>query len=196
MEGKGVLGRVGAHIRTNVVAYVALFMAFSGVAYGGIKPLLDEKGSVDSANIENGSVSRKDLGGGSVAEGELSAKLKRRLGLAAGAPADGTYLGTGTDEVSGKSVTFYATWQNGQPESAYMTSSVAGCTSPHADGFEQLGPGIWTVTGDTASQRLVATLQSLGSGQLMLTNALVTNYDLAPCKVEMVPLALETELRR
>src|SRR5215831_13216460 len=43
MEGKGVIGRIGAHMRANVVAYVALFVALSGVAYAGIKPLLDKK---------------------------------------------------------------------------------------------------------------------------------------------------------
>lgn len=92
-------------MRANVIAYVALFVALSGVAYAGIKPLLDKKGSVDSANIKNGSVS----------EVELSGKLKRGLGLAADEPADGAYTGTGTDEVSGQPVTFVTGWTSGKP---------------------------------------------------------------------------------
>jgi len=159
-------------------------------ARAGVKPLLDEKGSVDSANIKNGSVARQDLGDGSVGNKELSVKLKRRLGLAAGAPADGTYSGTGTDEVSGQPVTFITSWGSGQPNSATMTSSVADCTSPPADGFEQLGPATWTAVGKTASQELVASMQVLSSSQILLTNALVTNFDKAPCKVGTVSLQL------
>ena len=192
MNEKGGFGRIGAHVRANVLAYVALFVALSGIAYAGVKPLLDKKGSVDSGNIRNGSVSRKDLGGGSVGNAELTAKLKRKLGLATDVPADGTYSGTGTDEVSGEPVTFITSWQKGQPTSANTTSGVEECTSPSANGFEQLGPGSWTATGKTATQELVASMQVLGPKQIVLTNALVTNFDKSPCKLEMVGLQPES----
>jgi hypothetical protein len=52
-------------VRANVVAYVALFVALSGTAYAGVKPLLDKKGSVDSANVKNGSLAKGDLSGSS-----------------------------------------------------------------------------------------------------------------------------------
>ena len=179
-------------MRANVVAYVALFVGLSGVAYAGIKPLLDKKGSVDSANIRNGSVSRKDLGGGSVGNAELSAKLKRKLGLGADQPTDGTYQGTGTDEVTGQPVTFITSFQKGQPTAANMTSSVEDCISPPANGFEQLGPGSWTATGTTATQELVASMQVLGPSQIVLTSALVTNFDNASCRVGLTSLQPES----
>jgi hypothetical protein len=181
MNEKGVFGRVGAHVRANVVAYAALFVALSGIAYAGVKPLLDQKGSVDSANVKNGSL----------AKGDLSGKLKQQLGVKTDGPANGTYAGTGTDEVSGQPVTFITSWAGGQPATAYMTSPEATCTSPTADGFEPLGHGQWTATGKSSTQELIATMQVVASSQILLSSALVTNTGKPPCKVATVSLQPE-----
>lgn len=60
--------RIRTHVRSNVVGYVALFIALSGVAYaGGLK-----KNSVKSKQIKNGQVLSKDIGDGEVGGADLA----------------------------------------------------------------------------------------------------------------------------
>jgi hypothetical protein len=156
-------------VRGNVVAYLALFVALGGVAYAGLKPLLDKKDSVNSANIKDGTVSRKDLGNGSVGNGEVTAKLKRQLGLSATAPQDGTYVGTGKDEESGHDVTVTSTWQDGVPTDAVMTSNDATCNSPDATDVTQESATSWTVSKEVPPDSgfgIATFLQGLNSNQV------------------------------
>ena len=63
--GKGIAGRLGAHLRGNLVAYLALFVALCGTAYAAVSLPLP-KGSVGSKQIRKQAVKTKDLGNGSV----------------------------------------------------------------------------------------------------------------------------------
>ena len=68
--------RVGNHLRSNVVAYLALFVALGGSAYAAVKL---EKNSVKSKNIAPGQVKNSDLGDSAVtspkvADGSLESK--------------------------------------------------------------------------------------------------------------------------
>src|SRR6476659_5549157 len=65
-------GRVRRHLRSNVVAYVALFAALSGTAIAAAP-----RNSVTSKSIKNGAVQKVDLGanavdGSKVQDGSLS----------------------------------------------------------------------------------------------------------------------------
>jgi hypothetical protein len=68
------VGPVHRHIRSNVVGYVALFVALSGVAYAGSAV---PKNSVSSSSIKKGAVKGSDVGnesltGTDISEGTLS----------------------------------------------------------------------------------------------------------------------------
>lgn len=76
------LARVLGHLRSNVVAYAALFVALGGVGWAAADPLLDRRGSVDSANIENREIVKRDL----------APRLRRDLGLVFKPPANGPYF--------------------------------------------------------------------------------------------------------
>jgi collagen triple helix repeat protein len=54
------------HLRTNGVAYVALFFALCGTSYGAASSLLP-KNSVSSAQVVNGSLKKVDLSGTAIA---------------------------------------------------------------------------------------------------------------------------------
>jgi hypothetical protein len=135
------------HLRSNVVGYVALFIALGGVAYAGAKPLLDVKGSVDSANLKAGAVKGSDIAAGAIAESDLSGELQKGLGLDVPAPANGTYVGTGTATASGNDqpVTVTSVWRSGAPVSARMTSPSPICTSASFTVIRPEGPISWFV---------------------------------------------------
>jgi len=60
--------RIRTHLRSNVVGYVALFVALSGVAYAaGLK-----KNSVKSKHIRDGQVLTQDIGDGAVGTADLA----------------------------------------------------------------------------------------------------------------------------
>lgn len=71
-----ILSRAGTHLRNNVVAYLALFVALSGTAYAALG-----KNSVDSKQLAPGSVRSSELK-------RQAVKLKH-IGFALGAKSSG-----------------------------------------------------------------------------------------------------------
>ena len=67
------MGTIRQHISSNVVGYVALFVALSGTAYAantvGSSDIID--GSILSQDIKNGEVKNPDLGADSVGTGKI-----------------------------------------------------------------------------------------------------------------------------
>jgi hypothetical protein len=64
-------GRISGHIRSNVVGYVALFVALSGTAYAVDGPLAGQN-QVGSLDIIDGEVKNADLDGNSVGTGKIA----------------------------------------------------------------------------------------------------------------------------
>jgi hypothetical protein len=69
----GISSRIRAHVRNNVVGYVAVFIALSGTAYAadtvGSSDIIDE--SILSQDIKNDEVKAPDLGANSVGSGKI-----------------------------------------------------------------------------------------------------------------------------
>ena len=63
--------RIAGHLRSNVVGYVAVFIALSGTAYAVDGPLAGQN-QVGSADIINGDVQVSDIGQGAVATDEIA----------------------------------------------------------------------------------------------------------------------------
>jgi hypothetical protein len=73
-------GKIGGHIRSNVIGYVALFVALSGTAYAvdGPLPGQDQVGSADiinnevqSADIKDANLTTADIRAGAVTTGKI-----------------------------------------------------------------------------------------------------------------------------
>lgn len=72
-----------AHLRANVVAYLALFFALSAGAYAASDKFIAPKNSVSSKSIRNGAVKKADLGKGAVDSANLAKGAVRGNNLAA-----------------------------------------------------------------------------------------------------------------
>ena len=81
---------VRAHIRSNVVGYVALFIAFSGSAYA-IDGALPGENEVGSADIIDQEVKQQDLGSNSVVSGKILDGQVQGSDLATNAITDDTF---------------------------------------------------------------------------------------------------------
>ncbi len=148
MKRQGFLRTFTRHLQSNAIGYVALFVALGGVAYAGAKPLLDVNGSVDSANLKAGAVKGSDIAAGAISESDLSGSLRKGLGLDVPAPANGTYVGTGTATVLNgpdQPVTVTSVWRNGAPVSAKMTSPSPICSSASFTVARPEGPITWFI---------------------------------------------------
>jgi hypothetical protein len=134
-----MIARLIGHVRGNVVAYLALFVALSGTAVAASDALRDEKGSVSSFNVKNKTVKRADVSTG----------LRTRLGLTSPSPPQpraGIYTGTTTDANTGQSVSVEVVWVGDSPATPIgvkLTSSVPFCTYtlPNDAVFSNLGHG-------------------------------------------------------
>jgi len=73
-------GRISQHLRSNLVGYIALFVAMSGVAYAADGPLAGQN-KVGSADIIDGEVKGADLGADSVSTGRIIDGGVRKLDL-------------------------------------------------------------------------------------------------------------------
>ncbi|HZO07656.1 MAG TPA: hypothetical protein VFB52_14800 [Solirubrobacterales bacterium] len=180
------------HLKSNVVGYVALFIALGGVAYAGAKPLLDVKGSVDSANLKAGAVKGSDIAAGAISEGDLSGELQKGLGLDVPAPANGTYVGTGTATASGGSdqpVTVTSVWRNGAPVSARMTSPSPICTSASFTAIRPEGPISWFVYLDPRLSGI--TFDYLAKNAVMAEFGLNTASDGQQCTFNNIVVSLQ-----
>lgn len=66
-----MISRLLAHLRSNAIAYVALFVALSGTSYAAIKL---PRGSVGTRQLRNGAVKTKKVANGSITPAKLDAK--------------------------------------------------------------------------------------------------------------------------
>jgi hypothetical protein len=78
---------VSDHVRSNVVGYVAVFIALSGTAYAVDGPLAGQN-QVGSEDIINGEVKNNDLGANAVATGKIGDGQVQSSDLAAGVISD------------------------------------------------------------------------------------------------------------
>src|SRR5687767_14436093 len=69
-RGDPMTGTISAHIRRNVVGYLALFVALGGTAWATNGPL-QGRNTVGSADILNGEVKAPDIGPSSVASADI-----------------------------------------------------------------------------------------------------------------------------
>src|SRR5437763_4383158 len=67
MKPARALRAVGHHIRTNVVGYLALFIALSATAYA-----LPGRNTVDSGDIKTGQIKTRNLARGTVTKSKLA----------------------------------------------------------------------------------------------------------------------------
>ena len=63
--------RILDHIRSNIVGYVALFVALGGTSYAAMSL---PAGSVGTQQLRNGAVTSKKLANGSITPGKLDAR--------------------------------------------------------------------------------------------------------------------------
>jgi hypothetical protein len=81
--------KIRDHIRSNVVGYVAVFLALSGTAYAVDGPLAGQN-TVGSADIINGEVTNNDLGADSVASGKIQDRQVKNADLSIAASSSNT----------------------------------------------------------------------------------------------------------
>jgi hypothetical protein len=93
--------RIHNHIRSNVVGYVAVFIALSGTAYAVDGPLAGQD-TVGSADIINGEVRNKDLGADAVASGKIADRQVKNADLSIGASSSNTIADGGVRSIDVK----------------------------------------------------------------------------------------------
>jgi hypothetical protein len=96
--------RICRHIRSNVVGYVALFLALTGTAYAVDGPLAGQN-QVGSEDIINGEVKNADLGADSVASGKIQDGQVKNADLSIGASSSNTIADGGIQGVDIKADT-------------------------------------------------------------------------------------------
>jgi hypothetical protein len=69
----GMSGRIGDHIRSNAIAYAALFFALTGGSAYALDGPLPGQNQVGSDDIINGEVKTLDIGTGEVKTGDIGA---------------------------------------------------------------------------------------------------------------------------
>ncbi len=116
-----MLRTLGNHLRGNLVAYLALFVALGGTAYAAVKLRAN---SVGTKQLKNNAVTASKLDNGSV----TATKVARHS--LTGTQINASALGTVPNATDATSATNAATAANatdlgGQPASAYPTSPVA-----------------------------------------------------------------------
>jgi hypothetical protein len=101
-------GRIRSHIRSNVVGYLALFIALSGTAYAVDGPLPGQN-QVGSEDIINGEVKNADLGADAVASGKIADRQVKNADLSLGASSSNTIADGGIQGIDVKSNTLTGT---------------------------------------------------------------------------------------
>jgi hypothetical protein len=92
---------VSNHIRSNVVGYVAVFIALSGTAYAVDGPLAGQN-TVGSADIINGEVTNDDLGADAVGSGKIADRQVKNQDLSIGASSSNTIADGGVQGIDVK----------------------------------------------------------------------------------------------
>ena len=80
---------ISNHVRSNVVGYIALFVALSGTAYAIDGPLAGQN-TVGSEDVINGEVKNNDLGADSVGSGKIADRQIKNADLSLGASSSNT----------------------------------------------------------------------------------------------------------
>ena len=160
------------HLQSNVIGYLALFVALGGVAYAGARPLLDVKGSVDSANLKAGAVKGVDIAPGAISKSDLSDEVRAAIPKLPPPPGDGTYTGTGIMLGSSVPVSLKAVWRGGEPTSFTMTSANSLCVSPEMKDPRQSDPITFYLTPpDDGYRQTYADLSYLDGNEVILNGA-------------------------
>ena len=92
------MGSISNHLRSNVVGYVALFIALSGTAYALDGPLADQN-TVGSQDIINGEVAGDDLAPNAVGTGKIADGSVRNADLSVGASSSNTIADGGIRDI-------------------------------------------------------------------------------------------------
>src|SRR3954463_5554671 len=109
MGGNTMSKRIGNHIRSNIVGYIALFLfAMGGSAYALDGPLPGQN-QVGSEDIINGEVKSGDLGVDSVASGKIADRQVKNADLGLGASSSNTIADGGIQGIDVKNNTLTGT---------------------------------------------------------------------------------------
>jgi hypothetical protein len=100
--------KVRGHIRSNVIGYVALFVALSGTAYAVDGPLPGQD-QVGSADIINAEVTNKDLAPNSVTSAKIFDREVKNADLSFGASSSNTIADGGIQGIDVKNDTLTGT---------------------------------------------------------------------------------------
>jgi hypothetical protein len=100
--------RIGRHIRSNVVAFAALFFTLTGGAYALDGPLPGQN-QVGSDDIINGEVKNGDLGTDAVASGKIADRQVKNADLSLGASSSNTIADGGIQGIDVKNDTLTGT---------------------------------------------------------------------------------------
>jgi hypothetical protein len=103
--------RIFRHIRSNIVGYVAMFIALSGTAYAVDGPLAGQN-QVGSEDIINGEVKNADLGADSVASGKIQDQQVKNADLSIGASSSNTIADGGIQGIDVRNDTLTGTQIN------------------------------------------------------------------------------------
>jgi trimeric autotransporter adhesin len=103
-----VPNRISSHIRSNIIAYAALFFALSGTAYAIDGPLPGQN-QVGSLDIINGEVANDDLANNSIGTDKIADGRIRNQDLSVGASSSNTIRDGGIQGVDVKNDTLTGT---------------------------------------------------------------------------------------
>jgi hypothetical protein len=179
-------GRISAHIRNNLVGYVAVYIALGGAAWA---VTVAPKNSVVSKSIKNGQVKTSDLADGGVTGTKLAAGAVDGGKLAAGAVdaakvqgdsltgaqiAESTLTGVDAALLGGQSVTAFqarvtGTCTTGQAIRAIDANGNATCEST---GGPPNGPAGGDLTGTYPDPTIAAGAVTGGAGGNILDNSI------------------------
>ncbi|HYZ30288.1 MAG TPA: hypothetical protein VE570_14595 [Thermoleophilaceae bacterium] len=173
---------VVAHVRGNVIAYVALFAALGGTSYAAVKL---EPGSVRTAALARGAVTHSKLAGNSVTQrnivkGSLTASAFKSgvLGGTKGAPG-----GNGTPGATGPA------GANGTGSVVLKTQGTGSVTAPHgaatsiplgASSWSQAGNELNLIAGAVTLKTPATCTGSFGNSVLINVDGATTTFAVAP----------------
>ena len=100
--------RIRRHIRSNVVGYVALFVALSGTAYAVDGPLADQN-TVGSQDIINGEVTGDDVATNAIGTAKINDRSVKNADLSTGASSSNTIADGGIHDIDVKNDTLTGT---------------------------------------------------------------------------------------
>ena len=125
-------GRLGSHIRNNVVGYVALFVALSGTAVA-VDGSLPGQNTVGSADIIDGEVTAADIKAESIGSAKIADGQVKNSDLGLGASSSNTIADGGVQGIDVKNGTLTTTtseWGRWTARSSNSTQSAERRSNP------------------------------------------------------------------